>query len=207
MPYRFKQILEKIASERPQGPAAAFTVFHLITAMEVIAAKPIGRAALAASLNIGEGTVRTVINRLKSAGLIATSKAGCRLTSKGTELWKEYTSTVTKAKMEKNELSLADYNYAILVKNKLARVKLGIEQRDAAMIAGAKSATTVLCKKKHLVIPSVTDDLAKDYPKAAKQIITLLKPEDNDVVIVGSADTPAKAEYGTLAAAWTLLES
>ncbi|MDH7563982.1 MAG: DUF4443 domain-containing protein [Candidatus Bathyarchaeota archaeon] len=207
MPHRFKQILEKIASERPQGPAAAFTVFHLISVIEIIAAKPIGRAALAASLNVGEGTVRTIIDRLKSARLIATSRAGCRLTSKGTALWKEYNSAITKARMEKNELSLADYNYAILVKNRLTRVKLGIEQRDAAMIAGAKSATTILCKKKRLVIPSVSDDLAKDYPKAAEQILKLLKPEDNDVVIVGSADTPAKAEYGTLAAAWTLLDS
>jgi hypothetical protein len=49
--------------------------------------------------------------------------------------------------------------------------------------------------------------VAKDFPKAADQIVSLLKPEENDIVIIGSADTLGKAEYGALAAAWTLLNA
>jgi hypothetical protein len=51
----------------------------------------------------------------------------------------------------------------------------------------------------------VSDDVAKDFPDAANQIVRLLEPEENDVIIIGSANSLAEAEYGTLAAAWTIL--
>jgi hypothetical protein len=62
-----------------------------------------------------------------------------------------------------------------------------------------------MLKEGHLIIPSVSSDVSRDYPQAAKQIFSLLQPEENDVIIIGSADSLGKAEYGTLAAAWTLL--
>jgi hypothetical protein len=72
-------------------------------------------------------------------------------------------------------------------------------------MAGAKGATTIMFKEGRLKIPSVSDDVTKDFPDAANQIVRLLKPEENDVIIIGSADSLGKAEYGTLAAAWTVL--
>jgi hypothetical protein len=80
-----------------------------------------------------------------------------------------------------------------------------MEQRDAAVMVGAKSATTLLFKEKRLIIPSVSNNVAEDFPKAASQILKLLKPEENDVVIIVSANSPEKAQYGALAAAWALL--
>jgi len=71
--------------------------------------------------------------------------------------------------------------------------------------AGAKGATTIMLKEGRLIIPSVSNNVAEDFPKAASQIAKILEPEENDVIIVGSADNLGKAEYGTLAAAWTLL--
>lgn len=206
MQKRFKQILEKIAREKAPGPSVTFSIFHVLHAMELIAGRKIGRSKLAEELKIGEGTVRTIISRLKEAGLISTSKLGCSLTDKGLRLWNEY-RLMFKEKVEigKNELTLAEYNFAILVKNCGHKVKSGIEQRDAAVIAGAKGATTVLFREDHLIIPSVSDNLAKDFPDEANNLIKLLKPEDNDVIVVGSADSLEKAKYGALAAAWTLI--
>lgn len=206
MTHKLKQVLEEITYGKAPGPSPTFTIFHLIRAMELIARKPVGRSKLAEKLKVGEGAIRTVIERLRTAELIATSKAGCTLTDKGIKLWKEYKS-IFKEKIEigKNELALAEYNFAILVKNLGHKVTSGMEQRDAAVIAGAKGATTVVMKKGRLLIPSVCKDLSKDFPKAAKQILNLLKPEENDAVIIASADEPSKAEYGALAAAWTLI--
>ncbi|MGB9778011.1 MAG: DUF4443 domain-containing protein [Candidatus Bathyarchaeales archaeon] len=206
MSYAFKQILEKIASEKAPGPSPSFSLFHILNAIEVMAKQPIGRGMLAENLKVGEGVVRTIINRLQKAGLITVSKAGCVLTKEGLSLWKEY-KAIFKAKIEmnKNELTLAEYNFAILVKNHAHKVKSGMEQRDAAVMVGAKSATTLLFKGQRLIIPSVSDDVAEDFPKAASQILKLLKPEENDVIIIVSANTPEKAHYGALAAAWALL--
>jgi predicted transcriptional regulator len=206
MPYKFKHLLEKIKSEKAPGPSPSFSVFHLLHAIELISEKTIGRSKLAENLEVGEGAVRTIINRLKDANLVATSKAGCSLTNEGLRLLREYKSIFEKkTEIGKNELTLADYNFAILVKNGAHGVKSGVEQRDAAVMAGAKGATTIMFKEGCLKIPSVSDDVAKDFPKAAKQIVKLLEPEENDVIIIGSADSLGKAEYGTLAAAWTVL--
>lgn len=206
MPYSFKQLLEKITSEKAPGPSPTFSIYNVLRAIELIAEKPIGRSKLATSLNIGEGATRTMINRLKEAGLITTSKAGCALTKEGLKLWSEYKSVFEKkTEIEANELTLADYSYAILVKNCGRKVKSGVEQRDAAVMAGAKGATTIMLRKGRLIIPSVSDNIAEDFPKAANQAVKLLQPKENDVVIIVSADTLRKAEYGTLAAAWTLL--
>jgi len=116
MPHKFKQLLEKITSEKAPGPSPSFSVLHILHAIELISEETIGRSKLAENLKVGEGTVRTIISRLKDANLIATSKAGCTLTNKGLRLWREYKS-VFKKKIEigKNELTLADYNFAVLV--------------------------------------------------------------------------------------------
>lgn len=206
MSYAFKQILEKIASEKAPGPSPSFSLFHILNAIEVMAKQPIGRGMLAENLKVGEGVVRTIINRLQKAGLITISKAGCVLTKEGLSLWKEYKAIFKeKVEIEKNELTLAEYNFAILVKNHAHKVKSGMEQRDAAVMVGAKSATILLFKGQRLIIPSVSTNVAKDFPKAASQILKLLKPEENDVIIIVSANTPEKAQYGALAAAWALL--
>jgi predicted transcriptional regulator len=206
MPYTFKRLLEQITSEKAPGPSPSFSMFHLLRAMELISEKTIGRSKLAENLDVGEGTVRTIINRLKDADLVATSKSGCALTSEGLRLWRDYKS-IFKKKIEigKNELTLANCSFAILIKDRGHKVKSGVEQRDAAVMAGAKGATTIMFKEGRLKIPSVSDDVAKDFPNVANQIVRLLKPEENDVIVIGSADSLGKAEYGTLAAAWTVL--
>lgn len=207
MPHTFKQFLEKIASEKAPGPPSTFSVFHILRAIELISEKTIGRSKLAENLKVGEGAVRTIIDRLRDAGLIVASKAGCTLTKEGLRLWREYKSIlVKKIKIGRNELTFAGFNFAVLIKNRSHKVKSGVEQRDSAIIVGAKGATTIMFKKGSLIMPSVSNDVARDFPKAANQIVKLLQPEENDVIIIGSADSLEKAEYGTLAAAWTLLD-
>lgn len=206
MPVRLNHLLGKLVTEKAPGPSPSFSVFHLLLALELVAKKSVGRKKLAEELKIGEGVTRTMIGRLVDAGLIVTSKAGCSLTEKGAKLWKEHESVLKKVEIGRNELTFGDYSFAILVKNRAHMVKSGIEQRDAAVVGGAKGATTILFKDAQLVFPSTNMSLAKDSPKASNQISTLLKPEENDVIIIASSDSSRKTEYGTLAAAWTLLD-
>lgn len=202
----FKQFLKELTKEKAPGPAASFSTVHLLLAMERLAANPIGRSKLAEELRIGEGATRTLINRLKDADLIETSKAGCSLTQDGFKLLGEYQSVIKKVRIEKNELTLTDYNYAVLVKHSAQKVKTGMEQRDAAVIAGAKSATTIVCKNGHLTFPSPSREM-NGCLKAASQIESILKPRENDTIVIVGSDRPEKAEYGALAAALTLLDN
>lgn len=206
MPTKIRETLEKLVSEKAPGPSPTFSIFHILQAIELIAEKKFGRGKLAKSLSVGEGATRTIVDRLKEAGLIETSKAGCALTTKGVEFWKDYKSIFEKkVEIGKNELTLSDCNFAIHVKNRGDKIRSGVEQRDAAIKAGAKGATTIVFVNGKLNIPSVSSDVKSDFPRATAQILNLFKVKENDVIIIVSANDSKKANYGALAAAWTLI--
>jgi len=204
-----KKLLESLLEEKAPGPYPSFSVYHLIKSLELVAKTgQVGRGKLAEELTIGEGAIRTLIERLKSAHLISVSKKGCSLTEKGKKIWKEFESIfLQKTNLKKSELALADCNVAVQIKGGGDRVRTGVEQRDAAVIAGAKGATTLVFKGKKLVMPNMSENVSHDFPIAFRQIKSLLRLRENDAVVIGSADTWSRAEYGALAAAWTLVEN
>src|SRR4030067_904528 len=89
MTFQLKKFIENIVRQKAPGPSTTFSMFHIFYALELMAAKPIGRNKLAEKLNVGEGAIRTIISRLKDGGLIVTSKEGCRLTDKGADIWEK----------------------------------------------------------------------------------------------------------------------
>jgi len=203
-----KRMLGDLTKEKAPGPMPSFQVFHVIKALELIAQSPLGRGTLAKKLAIGDGATRTLIERLKDEEIIYTTKSGCFLTKKGEELWKQVKNVLpSKTELEKSKLTLSKCNVAILVRGKRGKVKLGVEQRDAALLAGAKGATTLVMKNGKLVMPSVDVDIREDSSEIQKKIMNSLKPNEGDVIIIGSADSHEKAEYGAIAAAWTLLNN
>jgi len=151
--------------------------------------------------------VRTIVNRLVEAGLISTSKAGCAFTSKGLRTWKEFEEAFpVRVGVGRSELANSAFNFAFLVKNAGHKVTSGIDQRDAAIVAGARRAIVIVSKNGHLSIESVSENIEKDFPKAASQILKEITPEDNDVIVVGGADDQLRAMRGAFAAAWSLLD-
>jgi predicted transcriptional regulator len=201
--------LESLLEEKAPGPYLSFSIFHIIKALELIAKEgPIGRGKLSEELKTGEGAVRTLIERLKKAKLIMVSKKGCSLARKGKIIWSKMQLLFPqKIKLEPNELTLAKCNVAIRVKGCGDKVRSGLEQRDAALLAGAKGAITLFLKERKLVLPTISGDVAKDFPDAFKKITRGLPLEENDAIVIGSADAWDKAEYGAIAAAWSLIEN
>ncbi len=203
----FKQFVENIANQKAPGPSTLFTASHVFFALEMMAEKPIGRNKLAKKLEIGEGTVRTIVNRLKNCGLIVTSREGCSLTSKGLAIWKKFEKLFPKRdEIGKTELTNSEHNYAFLVKNSGHNVKSGIEQRDAAVVAGAKGAVIIVSKQGHLMIESVSNRLEQKFPAAADKILKTFQPANNDVIVLVGAEASGKAKQGAFAASWTLID-
>ncbi len=201
-----KKFMQQIAGKKAPGPSTTFTIFHVFYALELMAQKPLGRNKLAEKLNIGDGAVRTIISRLREANLIETSKEGCNLTKKGLETWLQFNEIFPKRiEVPRSELSASEFNYAFLVKNCGQKVESGIDQRDAAIIAGARKALVIVSKNGHLSIESVSDNIEKEYPKAASQILKELAPQENDVIIIAGADSALKAKRGAFAASWSLI--
>ncbi len=203
----FKEFINGIAGTKAPGPSATFTVFHVFYAIELMSQKTIGRNKLAEKLNVGEGAIRTMINRLIDSGLIATSKEGCNLTENGLNVWKQFEDFFPKrVEVPQTEVTTSDYNYAFLVKNRGDKVKSGIDQRDAAIVAGARRAVVIVAQKGHLRIESVSENIDEEFPEATSKILLKFKPENNDVIVIAGGDTPLKAKRGAFAAAWSLLD-
>ena len=171
-----KKFMQQIAGKKAPGPSTTFTIFHVFYALEFLAQTPLGRNKLAEKLQVGDGAVRTIISRLRDAGLIETSKEGCNLTSKGLEVWGQFEEIFPKrVEIPRSELSASEFNFAFLVKNCTLKVGSGIDQRDAAIIAGARKALVIVFRSGHLCIESVSDCIEKQYPKAANLILKELK--------------------------------
>ena len=85
------------------------------------------------------------------------------------------------------------------------KVGSGIDQRDAAIIAGARKALVMVFRNSHLCIESVSDCVEKDYPRATSQILKELAPQNNDVIIIAGANSILEAKCGAFAASWSLI--
>jgi predicted transcriptional regulator len=204
----FKRFIEDIVSQKAPGPSATFTASHIFYALELMSERPIGRNKLARKLVVGEGAVRTIISRLRDHCLIETSREGCNLTNKGHTVWKKFEELFPKrVEVGKTELTKAGHNYAFLVKNGGHNVKSGIEQRDAAIVAGATGAVIIVSKQGHLTIESVSNSLEQQFPAAADQILKTFHPQDNDAIVLVSAAVPWKAKHGAFAASWALIDN
>ena len=159
-------------------------------------------------LGLGEGSVKTLVKHLKVHGLVENSNAGMWLTNKGKMIHTKLQISIPKEmNMSKCSISLGKFNHAVLLKNMSYNIKNGIEQRDAAIKAGAIGATTLIFKHKKLEIPGTGEDFTKNDPKTHLLIVEKLEPEENDVVIIASSHDKKIAEMAAKSTALYTLEN
>ncbi len=204
---RIKEILESLSASQAQGPQPSFQSFQLLDALLTIDREaPIGRKKLSEKLGVGEGTVRTMLQRLKAESLVEVKgKGGCALSEKGKRLISELRERL----VEVGSLSLRlpwDYpeNYALIVRGASSKVRRGIEQRDEAIKAGAKALLVLSYQDGRLLMPGVAD-LTAEKPEFASELIDKLKPREGDIILIAGASSLPEARRGALAAAQTLL--
>lgn len=195
-----KEAIEKTAPGRPP----AYSEAHVIKALEIIGSEGgIGRQLLSEKLRLGEGTTRTLVRRLRGSGLLGISRGGMTLTEWGHSALVELKKLMFAMEFPEMSITVESRNYAVLVRDASGSVDKGIEQRDAALIAGADGATTLVYDGEKLVMPGV---MVEVDPAIAKHIVDAFKPGRGDVIIIGSARDPLDAEIGAKSAALKLLE-
>lgn len=186
------------------GRFPSFTEAHALKALELIGGGAgIGRQQLSRELGLGEGTVRTLLSRMKAAGLLETSRGGATLTSEGRGLLERFGELISAGEFPETEVTVGSRNYAILVRGAGSNVNRGIEQRDAALMAGAEGATTLVYDGERLIMPGVEMEID---PAILEHVLDFFEPGREDVVIIGSAQEPLDAEIGAKYAALKLLE-
>lgn len=197
-------IINRIAAKIAPGRPPAYFEAHVLKALELVGyGKGIGRQKLSKELGVGEGTIRTLVRRLKEEGLVDASRRGMTLTKAGVKVLSDLRSSLEATQFPETSLTVGLRNYAVLVKGSADQVKRGVEQRDAALLAGAKGATTLLYDGERLHLPGLKLDLDNS---TADFLLEHLKPEPGDVIIIGTADTLISAEIGAKSAALKLLK-
>ncbi len=202
--HMYIMMLERVASRYAPSRALSFDLVHVFATLQTIGNRGItSRNALCSGLVLGEGTVRTLIKHLKMQGLIETSNIGTKMTSKGKSVYKGLLSAIpAEMSLPKCSIALSRFNYAVLVREFGFAVRLGIEQRDAAIKMGATGATTLLFKENKFVMPANNNDSLKKEQDVRRMLVEKLNPKDGDVIIIGSADSDEKtAELGAKNAA------
>ncbi len=200
-------------SEPADGRVApAFKPHHAAVGLIMIGREqPLGRYELCEKMSIGEGSVRTLLKRLTEADYIEPEgKQGQRLTSKGQRLFNEISEDIPIGLMlNVRRLVMYEYAYANLVREKAAKVSDGVRQRDEAIIQGGygkAGATTLIQRNIRLVMPPDDFHMLSTYEDETLLIIESLRPQNNDVVVIGSANDPSLAREVSMAAVMTLFD-
>jgi predicted transcriptional regulator len=197
-------LITNITERTVPGRHPSYSAVHVYKALELLKNESgIGRKQLSIELRMGEGTIRTMIRRMKENDLITSSKKGMNLSSKGLEALKEIENRISTSEFPSSSITIARDNYSVLVKGASNKIRKGVEQRDAALIAGAKGATTLIYDGEYLSMPGTklhVKDTMTDH------LISNFKPEKGDVIIIGSSNDPLDAEIGAKAAALKLLD-
>jgi len=206
----FLEVIEKVAGKIAPGRFPLFTEAHVVKAIEEISIqKNVGRQKLSKELQLGEGAARTLVKHLKNEGLVEVSKLGITLSQYGRRMLSDLKAVLSEQiEVPFSSLTIGQFNIAILVRGKVKAVKYGLEQRDAAIMAGAKGATTLIFSKNKLTMPSASgEDIFKGDIALHNLLLSKLNPKEGDIIIIGSANEKISAEFGAKMAALQLLKS
>ncbi len=202
------RLISKVAERHAPSRILSFELVHVFKTMQMMDEnKKIGRSLMMQELGLGEGSVKTIVKHMKMSGLVENSNAGMWLSNKGKSIYTKLHILIPKEMdIPKCSIALGKFNHAVLLKNMAYNIRSGIEQRDASIKAGAVGATTLVFRNERLLLPGTGEDLMRNDQKIHSLIIEKMRPEENDVIIIGSSQSKKIAEMAAKSAALYTIE-
>jgi hypothetical protein len=191
-------VLEKVATKYAPSRTLSFDVVHIFKTLQLIENNGhVSRDLLCEELGLGEGSIKTLIKHLKMNNLIQTSNRGTKMTNRGKAIFSELISSIpAETVLPRCSIALGKFNHAVLLKELSYAVRSGIEQRDAAIRMGGTGATTLLFRENKFLMPASGSGRGQDTLRKEQNVrailIDKLKPQEEDVIIIGSANIDRK---------------
>ena len=161
--------------------------------------KNIGRQELARELELGEGTVRTILEALKSKEFLDSTKKGHFLSTKGRKMLLEiYDSIIIPKELSAKNIYPNSKKIGVLLRNVLSLKELH-RLRDIAVKNGADGAIILRFEKK-LYAPQ------SGYEQSYEELEKNFDFKNNDALIIAFSNKKRYAENGALAIAIELNE-
>ena len=156
--------------------------------------KNIGRQELARELELGEGTVRTMLEILKSKKILDSTKKGHFLSRKGNEVLNQiYKSISIPKELRAQEIYPNLKKAGVIIKN-IPSLKEVYKFRDLAVKNGADGAMI-------LKFEGGLYALESDYKQNYKELEKIFNFKDDDVLVIAFSNKNRYAENGALAIA------
>ena len=134
-------------------------------------------------------------------GFIEITRPGVTLSSTGHEYLNAVTGVLMWKPLPDTEITVDEINWAVIVRGASSRIRLGVEQRDQALIHGATGATTMIYHQEAWVLPGIDEEVEDQILKSLSEF----DPNENDVAVIGTSSNGFTATLGALAAALDLL--
>ncbi|MBU0666048.1 MAG: DUF4443 domain-containing protein [Nanoarchaeota archaeon] len=168
----------------------------VIRAFLLITETPVARINLVNELELGEGTIKTILQLIKQKELIKSTNKGHILTKKGSLKKKKILEEIDGPKM----LGLKEYkgmkNCGLLVRNSKT-TKITLDLRDEAIRTGAYSAI-IFKYESELKIPFLEWNYKKENLKDYEQLIRSFNLKKGDLLIVTFAKEKRICENASL---------
>src|SRR5215212_5835504 len=170
--HQYVKTLENISGRYAPSRVLSFDMVHVFKALQLMKNRGhVSRDLLCHELDLGEGTIKTLLKHLKMHDMIRSTNAGTKMTSKATTIFSELLSNIP--------------------------IETNIPKCSIAL-----GATTMLFKEGKFVMPDSNYESMKKEPFIHSLLIEKLKPEENDIIIIGSDDLSEKtAELAAKSAA------
>lgn len=192
-----------------RGPLPQLSHIQLLLVLLLIDQRaPIGRRIISEELEIKDGIARGLLERLAEQNIVKVAPSGVQLSNIGEEKLKRILRDLSMKKIVQLEnLQLAPGYVAVAaqISDAYAPKLTGVTQRDESIKAGAKGAITIVVKQGKLRIPPDNKKVESLAPRDNQSLLerfTLLNQDD--VIILGFAETFGRALAGTVAAIFSL---
>jgi len=160
-----------------------------------------GRITLSRILDLPEGTVRGILRRMELSKMIESTSRGVKLTERGVE---ELSKLLDKRciegifVMEPGFLGLNMPSVIVHIRGKAKSIRLGLEERDKAIGAGAKALVAIRCVDGRLEIPGVVDDICREGEQYAHILREKFNLRDGDLILAVFSDNVWRALIAAL---------
>lgn len=151
----------------------------------------LSRETLAERLELGEGTMRSVLDTLKRKRFIASTRRGHTLTGSGEQWFRAVVERLTPPKTVTVSLYPKFIRVASVIHPPHAR-EVGAEERDLAVKEGAEGAVLLIQQRGKLELPGF------HYPASFANVQRQLMTADGDLAIISFAEDRRRAENAIL---------
>ncbi len=164
--------------------------------------KTVSRSEACTDLEIGEGSMRRLVDLMRGYGLVDVGRFGISIRPAGRNMVDAM--GIRFADVSAPGCVIGEFSFSLIVAGAAERVSSGTDQRDAGIRSGGSGCTTWIMRGGRLLMAPEWDVDAND-PRSAAAIRGSASLNEGDVLVIGGGSTRRDARAAAVGAALSLI--